>query len=107
MNLQKNQKRTKEHNSIFQKLKFVMSSVSHIGSTMHCCQMSKVDAGNVDFLIRPLSEVQISKNSFSKMFDFFFSLHIYPFSVIFFNLNLKLWFSKDFLLYVNFTICHI
>jgi hypothetical protein len=94
-----------------------MSSVSHIGSTMHCCQMSKVDAGHVDFLIRPLSEVQISKNSFSKMFEFFelctpidtffFSLHIYPFSVIFFNLNLKLWFSKDFLLYVNFTICHI
>jgi hypothetical protein len=72
MNLQKNQKSTKEHNSIFQKLKFVMSSVSNIGSTMHCCQMSKVDAGHVDFLIRPLSEVQISKNSFSKMFDFFF-----------------------------------
>jgi hypothetical protein len=25
---------------------------SNIGSTMHCCQMSKADAGYVEFLIR-------------------------------------------------------
>jgi hypothetical protein len=38
---------------------FVMTSVSscqhkfsNIGSSMHCCQMSKADAPHVDFLIR-------------------------------------------------------
>jgi hypothetical protein len=58
--LQKSQESTKEHKSKYQKLKFVMilivSSCQHkcsnISSTMHCCQMSKADAGHVDFLIR-------------------------------------------------------
>jgi hypothetical protein len=57
--LQKNHESTKEHNSRSQKLKFVMTFVSrcqykflNIGSTMHCCQMSKADACHVDFLIR-------------------------------------------------------
>jgi hypothetical protein len=57
MNLQKNQESTKEHNSKSQKLTFGMISVScclnkfsNIGSIMHCCQMSKADAGHVDFL---------------------------------------------------------
>jgi hypothetical protein len=56
VNLQKNQESTKEQNSKCQKLKFVISSCqrkfSNIGSTWHCCQMSKADAGHVDFLIR-------------------------------------------------------
>jgi hypothetical protein len=61
MNLQKNQESTKEHNSKSQKLKFVMISISfslhtrkfsNIGSIMRCCQMSKADAGHVDFLTR-------------------------------------------------------
>jgi hypothetical protein len=60
MNLQKNHESTKEYNSKFQKLKFVMITFVprcqykflSIGSTMHCCQMSKADAGHVDFLIR-------------------------------------------------------
>jgi hypothetical protein len=59
MTLQKNHESTKEHNSKSQKLKFVMIFVpkcqykcSNIGSTMHCCQMSKADAGYVEFLIR-------------------------------------------------------
>jgi hypothetical protein len=52
MNLQKNHESTKEHNSKSRKFKFVMIFVSrcqqkfsNIGSTMHCCQMSKADAG--------------------------------------------------------------
>jgi hypothetical protein len=53
------QKSQEEHKSKYQKLKFVMIFVSscqhkfsNISSTMHCCQMSKADAGHVDFLIR-------------------------------------------------------
>jgi hypothetical protein len=51
INLQKNQKSTKEHISE----KFVscyLHKFSNIGTTTHCSQMSKVDAGHVDFLIR-------------------------------------------------------
>jgi hypothetical protein len=29
-----------------------LNKFSNIGRTMHCCQMSKADAGHVDFLIR-------------------------------------------------------
>jgi hypothetical protein len=79
MNLQKNHESTKEHNSKSQKLKFVMIFVprcqykfSNIGSTMHRCQMSKADAGHVDFLIRTIIKNGLYLFSFkqlAKLFD--------------------------------------
>jgi hypothetical protein len=47
MNLQKNQESKKKSVPSCQYNLF-----SNIGSTMHCRQVSKVDAGHVDFLIR-------------------------------------------------------
>jgi hypothetical protein len=48
MNSQKNHESTKEHNSKSQKFKFVMIFVSRCQykfSNIHCCHMSKADAG--------------------------------------------------------------
>jgi hypothetical protein len=50
VNLQKNQESTKIE--ICNDMASCQQKFSNIGSTWHCCQMSKADAGHADFLIR-------------------------------------------------------
>jgi hypothetical protein len=55
MNLQKNEESTKENNSVSKieicnEIYLLFFKFSNIGSIMRCCQMSKANAGYVDFL---------------------------------------------------------